>query len=85
MSPRTHPDLPSSPLGYQDSNLEWMNQNHLCCQLHHTPLVGAPPERNRPEQRKVIYTAAPPAHKSRTRECGHRLLRRAGRAPPGAP
>ena len=25
-------------LGYQDSNLEWLNQNQLCCQLHHTPL-----------------------------------------------
>lgn len=24
-------------LGYQDSNLEWLNQNQLCCQLHHTP------------------------------------------------
>ena len=24
-------------LGYQDSNLERMNQNHQCCQLHHTP------------------------------------------------
>ena len=28
------------PLGYQDSNLEWMNQNHLCCQLHHTPVFA---------------------------------------------
>ena len=27
----------SYSLGYQDSNLERMNQNHLCCQLHHTP------------------------------------------------
>jgi hypothetical protein len=27
-------------LGYQDSNLEWLNQNQLCCQLHHTPLVA---------------------------------------------
>src|SRR6185295_2943681 len=26
-------------LGYQDSNLEWLNQNQLCCQLHHTPLA----------------------------------------------
>ena len=25
-------------LGYLDSNQEWMNQNHLCCQLHHTPI-----------------------------------------------
>jgi hypothetical protein len=27
-------------LGYQDSNLEWLNQNQLCCQLHHTPLAA---------------------------------------------
>ena len=27
------------PLGYQDSNLEWLNQNQLCCQLHHTPIT----------------------------------------------
>lgn len=26
-------------LGYQDSNLEWLNQNQLCCQLHHTPMT----------------------------------------------
>src|SRR6476619_3559550 len=25
------------PLGYQDSNLEQLNQNQPCCQLHHTP------------------------------------------------
>ena len=24
-------------LGYQDSNLEQLNQNQSCCQLHHTP------------------------------------------------
>ncbi len=30
-----------SPLGYQDSNLEWLNQNQLCCQLHHTPMTWA--------------------------------------------
>ena len=24
-------------LGYLDSNQEQMNQNHSCCQLHHTP------------------------------------------------
>src|ERR1700754_1067276 len=27
-------------LGYQESNLEWLNQNQLCCQLHHTPLAA---------------------------------------------
>ena len=26
-------------LGYLDSNQERMNQNHLCCQLHHTPIT----------------------------------------------
>ena len=30
---------PRFPLGYQDSNLEWLNQNQLCCQLHHTPMT----------------------------------------------
>jgi DNA-binding SARP family transcriptional activator len=30
----------SNELGYQDSNLEWLNQNQLCCQLHHTPLAA---------------------------------------------
>ena len=31
-------DSMSLSLGYLDSNQEWMNQNHLCCQLHHTPI-----------------------------------------------
>jgi hypothetical protein len=26
-------------LGYLDSNQEQMNQNHPCCQLHHTPMA----------------------------------------------
>ena len=26
-------------LGYQDSNLEWLYQKQLCCQLHHTPMA----------------------------------------------
>ena len=26
-------------LGYLDSNQEQMNQNHPCCQLHHTPMT----------------------------------------------
>src|SRR4029077_12939879 len=30
----------SQELGYQDSNLEWLNQNQLCCQLNHTPLAA---------------------------------------------
>lgn len=30
-----------SPLGYQDSNLEWLNQNQQCCRLHHTPMTWA--------------------------------------------
>jgi hypothetical protein len=34
------PALIRSGLGYQDSNLEWLNQNQLCCQLHHTPLAA---------------------------------------------
>ena len=34
------PVLIRSGLGYQDSNLEWLNQNQLCCQLHHTPLAA---------------------------------------------
>lgn len=25
-------------LGCLDSNQEWLNQNQLCCQLHHTPI-----------------------------------------------
>lgn len=28
-------------LGYQDSNLEWLYQKQLCCQLHHTPMTLA--------------------------------------------
>ena len=27
-------------LGCLDSNQEWLNQNQLCCQLHHTPMGG---------------------------------------------
>ena len=37
---RRRPALIRSGLGYQDSNLEWLNQNQLCCQLHHTPLAA---------------------------------------------
>src|ERR1700753_719652 len=33
-------DVGKTLLGYQDSNLEWLNQNQLCCQLHHTPLAA---------------------------------------------
>src|SRR5699024_10458155 len=29
----------SVQLAYQDSNLERLNQNQLCCQLHHRPLL----------------------------------------------
>src|SRR5699024_1262932 len=29
-------------LGYQDSNLEQLNQNQPCCQLHHTPPWALP-------------------------------------------
>lgn len=40
-------------LGYLDSNQEWMNQNHLCCQLHHTPMADPtamrPPSRSYPQ------------------------------------
>jgi hypothetical protein len=37
---RTSEKPEKSLLGYQDSNLEWLNQNQLCCQLHHTPLAA---------------------------------------------
>jgi hypothetical protein len=52
-------DMPSAnftgfPLGYQDSNLEWLNQNQLCCQLHHTPM--ACPDVLRGEAEAVVRT-----------------------------
>ena len=30
---------PRTVLGYQDSNLDRLNQNQVCCQLHHTPML----------------------------------------------
>src|SRR5258708_4140128 len=30
-------------LGYQDSNLEQLNQNQSCCRLHHTPQAFTAP------------------------------------------
>ncbi|CDZ91910.1 hypothetical protein RHRU231_890008 [Rhodococcus ruber] len=43
--PRLGDKITGQTLGYQDSNLEWLNQNQLCCQLHHTPMAcsGDPP------------------------------------------
>jgi hypothetical protein len=40
LAARTVSARQSTKLGYQDSNLEWLNQNQLCCQLHHTPLAA---------------------------------------------
>lgn len=62
-------------LGYLDSNQEWMNQNHLCCQLHHTPRVWTSESlRSRGRQIKSLVES-PRAGKSAERVTHHVLNR----------
>ena len=64
-----------------------MNQNHQCCQLHHTPWAVSRNE-DRPEQREVLYAGTRAPDKSLVREYSHsraapaRAVGRYHRAPP---
>ncbi len=77
-------------LGYQDSNLERMNQNHQCCQLHHTPW-GIPSDGPRAGRRAANRVAILPARLARPKShgagprAGRGSRRASGRRGPSGP